>query len=215
MLRIVIADDHQVVREGLRTALSGQAEMWVVAETGDGLEAVALVERERPDVLVVDLKMPGLSGIEVTRQVTRRFQGTRVVFVSAYSAEGYVVEALKAGASAYVLKEAGTQEILKAIREALKGNRYLSSPLSERAIQVYLDRLVEVGDPYLTLTDREREVLYLTAEALSLQEIADRLFISTRTVESHRSSIARKLGLRNRAEVIRYALQRGIIPGDP
>lgn len=211
-IRVVTVDDHEVVRSGLRVLVEGEPDLELVGESGDGLAAMELVERLKPDVLVLDLKLPGLGGIEVTRQLVRRMSSLRVVFVSVYGAEGYVVEALRAGALAYVVKDAGNAEILKGIREAARGRRYLSPPLSERAVQVYLDRMTEIGDPYETLTDREREVLYLTAEGASLQEIAERLFLSIRTVETHRARITRKLGLRNRGEMIRYALQRGIIP---
>jgi two-component system response regulator NreC len=209
---IVLADDHHIVRQGLRRLLEDEPDFQVVGDTGDGLEALQLVERLQPDVLVVDLVMPGLSGLEVTRQVNQRSPRTRVVILSMYANEAYVLEALKNGASGYVLKESSGVDLVRAVREALAGRRYLSPPLSEHAIEAYLEK-VDTGplDPYETLTAREREVLHLAAEGHTNNQIAERLSISPRTVETHRANLMRKLGLNNHAELIRYALGRGIL----
>jgi two-component system response regulator NreC len=172
-----------------------------------------MVERLEPDVLVLDLMMPGLNGMEVARQVARRVPHTRVVILSMHSNEAYVLEALRAGAMAYVLKESGADELVQAIREVAAGRRYLSPPFSEHTIGAYRQKAEGAPlDPYHKLTFREREVLQLTAEGLSGGEISEKLFISPRTVESHRANLMRKLNVRNQKELIRYALQRGIAP---
>lgn len=210
---IVLADDHHVVRQGLRSLLEAEPDFSVVGETSDGLKTVRLVKRLQPDVLVLDLMMPGLNGVEVTRQISQRSSQTRVIILSMYANEAYVLEALRAGAAAYVLKESTSTALVHAIREAIAGRRYLSPPLSERAIEVYTQKAESASlDPYETLTAREREVLHLVAEGHTNAEIAERLFISRRTVETHRANMMHKLGLRNRIELIRYALQRGILP---
>ena len=210
---IVLADDHKVVRQGLRALLEAEPDFRVVGETGDGLEAVQLVERLKPDVLVLDLMMPGLSGLEVTRQVTKRLPQTRVVILSMHADQAYVLEALKNGASGYVLKESSTADLVQAVREVLAGRRYLSPPLSEHAIEAYVGMAKETTlDRYKTLTTREREVLHLAAEGHTNAEIADRLSISSRTAETHRANMMRKLDLRSQTDLIRYALRRGIIP---
>jgi len=210
---IVLADDHQVVRHGLRSLLEAEPDFSVVGETGDGLEAAQLVERLQPDVLVLDLMMPGLNGLEVTRQVSQRSPRTRVVILSMHASEAHVLEALRSGAAAYVLKESTSAELVRAVREAVAGRRYLSSPLSERAIEAYMQKAESAElDPYEMLTAREREVLHLVVQGHTSAEIADRLFISRRTVETHRANLMRKLGLRTHTDLIRYALQRGILP---
>jgi len=212
--RILLADDHRVVREGFRALLQSEPDFEIVGETGDGLEAVRLVEQQKPHVLVVDLMMPGLNGLEVARQVTQRSPRTRIVVLSMHANEAYVLEALKNGASAYVLKDASAAELVRAVREALAGRRYLSPPLSEPAIDSYIERAKSSDslDLYDTLTNREREVLQLAAEGHTNGEIGSRLFISPRTVETHRANVMRKLGLRSQTELVRYALQRGILP---
>jgi two-component system response regulator NreC len=213
MTTIVLADDHHVVRQGLRSLLEAESDFSVVGEAGDGLEATQLVERLQPDVLVLDLMMPSLNGLEVTRQVSQRSPRTHVVILSMHPNEAYVLEALRAGAAAYVLKESTSAELVRAVREAVAGGRYLSPPLSERAIEVYMQKAKSVAlDPYETLTAREREVLHLVAEGHTNAEIADRLFISRRTVETHRANLMRKLGLRTQTDLISYALRRGILP---
>jgi len=213
--QLVLADDHSVVRRGLRALLEAEPSFTVIGEAGDGLEAAELVERLQPDVLVLDLMMPSLNGLEVTRRIKRRSPHTRVVILSMYADEAYVVEALRAGAEAYVLKESTADELVQAIHEAAAGRRYLSSPLSQRAIQSYVEKAeAALLDPYETLTSREREVFQLAAEGHANAEIAARFSISSRTVETHRTHLMRKLGLRTQADLIRYALRKGILPMD-
>src|SRR5947209_11398552 len=191
-LTLMLADDHQIVRQGLRAILQNEPDFHLVGEAADGPEALRLAQRLRPDVLVLDVMMPGLSGLEVARQLTRLAPRTRVVMLTMHAEQAYVAEALKAGAAGYVLKDAGVHELVKAIREAAAGRRYLSPPLSEQALDDYLRRAgAEPADAYETLTLREREVLQMTAEGCSGVEVADRLFISPRTVESHRANLMR------------------------
>lgn len=211
-MRIVLADDHPIVRQGLRALLEAETDFQLVGEAGDGLEAVGLVERVKPDVLVLDLMMPGLAGFEVARQTRQRSPQTRIVILSMHADEGYVLEALTAGASAYVLKKSATADLVKAIRDAIAGRRFLSPPLSEHLIDAYVEKTKSAPlDSYNTLTPREREVLQLAAEGHTNAKIATRLSISPRTVEMHRASVMRKLGLQNQVELVRYALQRGIL----
>jgi DNA-binding NarL/FixJ family response regulator len=213
---IVLADDHQVVREGLRLLLEARPGFSVVGEASDGLQAVELTERLQPDVLVADLIMPGLGGLDVTRRVTKRVPRTRVVILSMHSSDALVLEALRNGATAYVLKGFSAAELVQAIRDAVEGRRYLSPPLSEKALEVYVQKARPgEADVYETLTLREKQVLHMAAEGLSSSLTGERLGISPRTVETHRASVMRKLGLRSRADLIRYALQRGILPLDP
>jgi two-component system response regulator NreC len=213
---IVLAEDHQIVRQGLRALLEPEADFQIVGEASDGSEALQLAERMRPDVMIVDLMMPGLNGLEVTHQVARRSPKTRVIILSAFDNEAYVTEALGNGAAGYVLKKSSAADLVQAVREVITGRRYLSPTLSERAIEAYVRFIQEVRDSaldlYETLTPREREVLHLAAEGYTNAEIAARLSISRRTVETHRANMMRKLGLRTPTDLIRYAVQRGILP---
>ncbi len=214
MVRIVLADDHWVVRQGLRVLMGEEKDFQIIGEATDGLEATRLVEQLKPDVLILDLKMSGVDGIEVARQVHKHSPQTKIVMLSMYGNENYVIEALRAGAKAYVLKEAAAEELVHAVRESLLGHRFLGSPLSEHAIGAYLQRAQSaVRDPYDTLTKREREVLHLAVEGYTNADIASRLFISRRTVEIHRANMMKKLGLRTQhIQLVQYAVQRGISP---
>lgn len=211
-IRILIADDHQIFREGLRLLLEAKPGFSVVGEAPDGLQALELAERLRPDVMIVDVSLPGLTGIEVVRLVHQRWPQTRTIVLSSHADESYVLNALRHGAVGYVLKHFSTEDLIQAIREAIAGRHYLSPPLSALAIDAYVEKARSAGgDSYDSLTTREREILQLTAEGCSATAIAARLCISSRTAESHRANMMRKLGLHNQAGVIRYALQRGIL----
>jgi DNA-binding NarL/FixJ family response regulator len=210
---ILLADDHPIVRRGLRALLEAEPDFCIVDEVDDGLDAVERVERLQPDILVLDLMMPGLNGLEVTRQVGQRSPGTHVVVLSMYANEAYVLEALRNGATGYVLKKSSPDELVQAVREAVAGRSFLSRSLSQRAIEAYRQKAQEIPrDRYDRLTNREREVLHLAAEGYANAEIATRLSISPRTVEMHRANMMRKLGLSAQADLIRYAFQRGILP---
>lgn len=211
MTTILLADDHQVLREALRLLLESQPDFKVIAETGNGLEAVQLMEKYKPDILIADMMMPNLSGLEVARRTKRISPATKVLVLSMYDAESYVVESLQAGAAGYVLKKSSSQELILAIRQALAGNLYLSPSLNERAIQAYLQRSQDsrVEDLFDTLTDREREVFQLAAEGMTSPQIAERLSLSVRTVEMHRGNLMKKLGLGSQTDLVKYAVKRG------
>lgn len=212
---ILLADDHPIIRQGLLRLLEAEPDLKVVGEASDGLQAVQLAEKLRPNILVIDMMMPGLNGLEVLRQVKKRSANTLNIVLSMQSADAYVVAALKCGASGYILKDSGPGEVVIAVRQVIEGQRFLSSKLSERMMNTNI-HLSEQGtlDLYETLTDREREVLQMAAEGRSSVEIGKKLVISPRTVEIHRSRFMKKLGLRNQAELIRYAIKRGILPMD-
>jgi len=212
-ISIVLADDHPVVRRGMQALLEAEPDFSVVGEAGDGLETIRQVERAQPDVLVLDLMMPGLSGLEALRIVRQRSPRTRVVVLSMHSNNAFVVTALKNGATSYVLKGGEEENLVRAVREAVAGRRFLSPPITERAIDAYIEQSRAAPiDPHETLTARECEVLQLAAEGKTGGEIAARLHISQRTVENHRANVMRKLGLKNQSELVRYALRRGLIP---
>jgi len=213
MKTVLIADDHAIVRQGLRALIDGDKDFQLVGEADNGLEAVRLVENLKPNLLVVDLMMPGLNGLEVARQTKEISPVTRIVVLSMYSDEAYVLEALRKGATGYVLKDAQSTDLLKALHAVAGGSHYLSPPLSERAIEVYARKAGSATlDLFETLTKREREVLQLAAEGLSQNEIAARLSISPRTSETHRANLMRKLGLQNQTDLVRFAIRRGIVP---
>jgi DNA-binding NarL/FixJ family response regulator len=212
---VLLADDHPIVRQGLRHLLEAEPDLRVAGEASDGLEAVQLAEKLKPNVLVVDMMMPGLNGLEVIRQVKRRSPKTCCIVLSMQSADVYVVEALKAGALGYILKDTGPGELVNAVQQVLQGQHYLSPRLSERLINVFIQTADELPpDPYETLTDREREVLQMAAEGMTSAEIAKRLSISPRTAELHRGRMMEKLGLHKQTDLIRYALKRGILSMD-
>jgi two-component system, NarL family, response regulator NreC len=213
-IRVLLADDHHVVRQGLRALLSTVPDFEIVGEAGDGQEALSLVDRLKPDVLLLDLMLPGLHGFEVTRRVARR-TSTRVVILSMHDNEGYVIRALQHGALGYVLKGAQLSDLVQAVREAVAGRLYLGPPLSDHAVQAYLEKAKSGDfDIYDSLTPREREILQLVAEGHTNGVIGERLHISPRTVETHRAHIMQKLGLKHHADLIRFALQRGLLSLD-
>jgi DNA-binding NarL/FixJ family response regulator len=209
LLSAVIAEDHDITREGIRAVLNQHTQARIVDAVSDGLAVVPAVEAHEPDVLVMDLSMPGLSGLDVLRTLRRRQPDTKVVVLSMHSDDSYILEALALGASAYVLKGESATELIEAVREVIRGRRYLSPSLSQQLLDAATGDGV-VRDRYDTLTDREREVLQLSAEGLTSREVGERLFISHRTVEKHRQNIMAKLGLRNLAELVQYALERGV-----
>ena len=211
-ITIVLADDHQMLRQGLRAVMAGEPDLAVVGEGVDGIEAIRLVEKLKPDVLVLDMMMPGLNGLDVTREVRDRFPLTQIVMLSMHSDNGYVREALRNGAMGYVLKGAAFAELVQAVRAAAEGRRYLSDSLSDRALVTYArSQGAAASDAYESLSTREREVLKLIAEGLSNPEIGRRLCLSPRTVDSHYRSLRSKLGLGSRTDIIKYAVRRGLV----
>jgi DNA-binding NarL/FixJ family response regulator len=212
-ITILLGDDHAILRQGLRLLLEEEPDFTIVGEASTGVEVMVKTDMLHPDVVILDVGLPDLNGLEITRQIHQRNQHTRVVILSMHAKEAYVLEALKNGASAYVLKGSDANELIQAIRQSMQGIRYLSPPLSERAIEAYLEMIKDRGlDPYDTLTNREREILHLVLESYSNVEIARRLTISPRTVEVHRAKMMHKLGLSSQVDLVRFAMQRGIIP---
>ena len=211
MNTVILADDHEVVRRGVRSILEAGAGIKVVAEVADGLAAVQAVEKQKPTLLFLDLSLPRLHGLEALRQVRATSPHTKVLVLSMHNDEPYVIEALRAGAMAYILKGSESTEILRAVQEVLAGRRYLSAPLSERAIAALTSQTPDQTDPLNALTPREREVLALAADGLSTTEMAERLFISPRTAETHRTNLMQKLGLQSQTDLVRFAIRRGLI----
>jgi two-component system response regulator NreC len=212
-IRIVLADDHTVVRKGLRLLLQSVPEFTVVADASNGREAVALVEEHQPGVVVMDVAMPLLNGIEAARQITAKFPHTAVVFLSMHSDEGYVLKALKAGARAYLLKDSAESDLIAAVHAVTEGKAFFSPAISKMLVEDYMRQMQEraVEDSYDLLTTREREVLQLLAEGKNNKDAAQLLNLSLYTVETHRSNIFQKLNLHSGAELILYAIRKGVI----
>jgi two-component system response regulator NreC len=211
-LRILLADDHTVVRQGLRKVLEERPEWQVVAEAGDGREAVRLAEQHRPDVAVVDVAMPLLNGIEATRQITKRAPQTKVLVLSMYSDEAYVTQMLKAGATGYLLKDSADVDLLQAVQAVSQGKSFFSPAVARLMSDDYAhQRRENAVDRFESLSDREREIFQLVAEGKTNKEMAAMLFISPSTVETHRARIMEKLDLHSAAEIVLYAVRRGVI----
>ncbi len=216
MITIMLVDDHQVVRRGLRALLETEPDFRVVGEAGDGLEAVSLAQNLHPNVILLDLMMKGISGVEVARQLNKSPAGAGIIIFSVLGSEHYVLEALRAGVLGYVLKEAPSEELIQAVREVADGHRHLSSVILDRTIDIYVQIAdTNMLDPLSTLTAREREVLQLSVQGNTCAEIAGQLFVSRRTVETQRASVLSKLGIRNQHELISYAIQKGILIPEP
>jgi two-component system response regulator NreC len=212
-IRILLADDHTVVRKGLRLLLENHSGFEVVADAADGREAVALAETHKPDVVVIDVAMPSLNGIEAARQIAGKSPQTAVVFLSMHSDEGYVLKALKAGARAYLLKDSAESDLVNAVKAVSEGKAFFSPAISKMLVEDYMRRMQEqqVEDSYDLLTTREREVLQLLAEGRNNKEVAQLLNLSLYTIETHRSNILQKLNLHSTAELILYAIRKGVI----
>ena len=208
-VRILLADDHVVVRQGLRALLEAHVGFHVVGEACDGIAALDLIKELKPDVTVLDIMMPGLNGLEVSRQVHSL---TRVVILSMYNDRSYVSEALQQGAFGFVLKDASAEELILAIQAACRNEYYLSKPFSDQPISSYIKGTPAAGeDPYDALTGRERQVLQLIVEGVRTETIASRLGISPRTVEQHRAHIMGKYGVHTQTELVKKAIKKGLI----
>jgi DNA-binding NarL/FixJ family response regulator len=212
-LRVLLGDDHTVLRQGLRKILEERRDWRVVAEAGNGRDAVREALALTPDVAVLDIGMPLLNGIEATRQIARRAPSVRVLILSMHSDQAYVTQAVQAGARGYLLKESAAAELIEAIAAVAAGKSFFSPAVAQVVFDDYVRSLTEKGitDPYESLSEREREVLQLVAEGRSSKDIAELLSISPATVETHRARVLQKLQLHNTVEVVRYATRRGII----
>ncbi len=211
--RVLLADDHRLMRSGLRLVIERHPEFSVVGEADDGRQAVAMAESLKPDVVVMDIGMPNLNGIEAAGQITEAHPGISVVMLSMHSDEGYVLRALKAGARAYLLKDSAEEDLTRAIESVRDGKSFFSPAVSRVLLQDYVRKLQRAGveDSYDLLSAREREVLQLVAEGKSSKEIAALLNLSVYTVETHRSNIMQKLNLKGIPELILYAVRKGLI----
>ena len=211
--RIVIAEDHTILREGLRALISSQEDLEVVGEAGDGREAVRQVEDLMPDLILMDLSMPKMNGIEAIREIGRRIPQTKILALTVHKTEEFILEVLQAGADGYIPKDASSNELMMAIRSVLMGKRYLCPSVSRVVIEGYLEsrRTPESSTPWDTLTKREREILKLIAEGHKNKEIADYLCISVKTVEKHRANLMKKLDLHSAAALTAYAMERGLV----
>lgn len=210
-VRVIIADDHQIVRDGLRTLLEKQPEFDVVAETENGRATVYLAKKLLPDVIVMDIAMPDLNGIEATRQIVMEQPGTKIIALSMHSDKRFVSEMLKAGASAYLLKDCAFEELVTAIRTVMNNKVYLSPGIAGVVIENYLRQAPKAeSSVFSILSDREREVLQLMAEGRTTKEIATHLNVSIKTVETHRMNIMTKLDIHSIAELTKYAIREGL-----
>jgi len=212
-LRLLIGDDHTLVRQGLRKILEDDGRWAIVAEVGDGREAVAQALALRPDVAIVDVGMPLLNGIDAAQQITRKVPETRVLMLSMHSDEAYVTRALQAGASGYLLKDSADQDLLKAVETVAAGQSFFSPAVARRILDDYVRQVAgsTTPDRYASLSDREREIFQLVAEGRTNREVAELLAISPATVETHRARILQKLGIHNTAELVLFAVRRGIV----
>ncbi len=212
-INILIAEDHRIVRDGLRMLLQSEPDFAIVAEAENGREAVALARETHPDLAILDISMPELGGLEATRLIKAESPQTQVLILTMHESDEYFFRALEAGASGYLLKKAATQDLIDAARSVARGEAFLYPSVAKKLIGDYVRRIEPGGEAgsYTTLSEREREVLLLLAEGLSNQEIAERLSISQSTLQTHRAHVLEKLGLRTTADLIKYAVQHGLV----
>ncbi|MFL5305019.1 MAG: response regulator [Polyangia bacterium] len=219
-MRVLLADDHTLVRAGIRALLENLPGVEIVAETGDGQEALALIREMQPQIAFVDIAMPGLNGLEIAARATREFPATKVVILSMHGTPGHVAQALRAGVSGYVLKDAAADELPVLLRAVARDETYLSASISKHVVDGYLGRVAAAtggtpeGEPVDVLTPRQREILQLVAEGKSTKEVAQVLGVSAKTVETHRSQIMDRLSIRDLAGLVRYAVRTGLVSPD-
>ncbi len=214
-IRVLVADDHTIVREGVRLLLEAQPDIEVVGEAADGQEAVALMRQLQPDLVLMDIQMPNMNGLEATRTIKQEFPQTHILALTMYESDEYFFQVLNAGASGYVLKKAASGDLITAIRAAHQGDVFLYPSVARRLVADYLTRVKsgEEKGSYDGLTERERQVLKLIAEGHTNQAIAEKLVISPSTVQTHRTRIMQRLNLHSRAELISYAMRKGLLDG--
>jgi len=212
-IRVLLADDHAIVREGIKRILAEEPDIEVVGEAGDGLQAVEMAKKLKPDVAILDITMPALNGIEATRQIRSSLPNTHTLTLTMHEDDTYVFQLLKAGAAGYVLKRAAATDLVQAVRAAQRGEAFLYPSVAKAVVADYLKRLEEGEgrEQYDGLTEREKEILTLVADGATNQEIARKLFISIKTVQTHRAHIMEKLDLHDRTKLVRYAIRKGLI----
>ena len=215
-IKVLIVDDHALVRDGIRALLSLVADVEVVGEAANGKEGLEKVKELSPDVVLMDLAMPVMSGLEATRRIHKEFPRTRVLVITQYDDSEYIYRFLKAGAAGYVLKKAVGSDLVSAVRALAQGKSFVDPAIADKVIKGYLEHPEATGDEtlYDRLSDREKTVFKLIAEGYTSRQIADTLYLSIKTVMTHRANIMEKLGLHNRAELIKYAIRRGLIQAD-
>jgi len=213
-ISVLLAEDHTIVRKGLRSLLDAETDIEIVGEAEDGQQAIELVQRLLPDVVLMDITMPILNGLEATRQIKKLFPQVKVVVLTVHSTEEYIFQILRAGASGYVVKQAAVSELVQAIQTVYRGASFLSPSISHQVVEEYGRRAEAMEDKLDRLTDREREVLQLIAEGRTNREIASRLHVTVKTVEAHRAHLMDKLDLHSTAELTKYALRKGMVSPD-
>lgn len=213
-IRVILADDHHLVRAGIRSLLESIEGVEVLADCGDGREALDLIDEHRPDVAVLDIGMPGLNGLEVARRVSQLSQTTRIIILSMYADPSYVRQALKAGVSGYLLKGAAVSELSLALSAVMQGEKYLTPKVSQTVVEGFLREGENDGEPVEDLTQRQREILQLIAEGRSTREMAEMLDVSVKTIETHRSRMMDRLGIRDVPGLVRFAIRAGLISPD-
>jgi DNA-binding NarL/FixJ family response regulator len=213
-IKVLLAEDHTIVRKGLRSLLEKEGSLEVIGEAVDGRDAVKMVEKLTPDVVVMDISMPGLNGLEATRQIKKRFSGIKIIILTVHTNEEYVFQTLQAGASGYLIKSAAPTDLISAIQAAVRGESFLSPSISKTVIDEYIRQAQKMSEgekgAFELLTQREREILQLIAEGHTIKEIAEILFISIKTVETHKSHLKEKLNIPHTAGLIQYALKKGV-----
>jgi len=213
-VRVLLADDHKLVRAGFRAMLDSLGDVEIVGETGDGREALELIRQHRPDVALLDITMPSLTGLEVAARVANEMQNVRIIILSMHTTEDYIARAVRAGVSGYLLKNADPVELELALRAAVNGQMYMSPTVSKQLVEDYLRRMGPDAGPEEQLTARQREILQLIAEGKSTKDIAVTLDLSIKTVETHRKDLMDRLGIHDVAGLVRYAIRAGIIKAD-
>lgn len=213
-MRVLLADDHTLVRAGLRALLDGIPDLAVVAETGDGREALDLIGTHRPDVALLDITMPGLNGLEVATRAGEVSPRTRILVLSMHAAPAYVAQALRAGVAGYLLKDAAAAELAVAIAAVARGESYLSPAISKQVVDGFLRGAAPVEDPLAALTPRQREILQLIAEGRSTKQIASDLDVSVKTVETHRAQLMERLDIHDVPGLVRFAIRSGIVSSE-
>jgi DNA-binding NarL/FixJ family response regulator len=210
-IRCLLVDDHTLVRQGIRRILESEPDIEVVAEAAGAEEGVLKTRDLRPDIVLMDVGMPGLSSFEAARQIRRNSLVTRVLFLTMYDDEEYVMECMEAGASGYLLKDAPSQQLIAAVHDVFRGGKYVSAPLLGKMVDIYQSQRLDASPRAARLTPRERQILKLLAEGKSAKDVAGLLDLSVRTVESHRFNLMRKIGVHNKVELLTYALREKII----